>query len=539
MALKSIVDIQLDDSAFQRFKQLFDQYNAQLAKTPGLWARASKEQAALADNFQRMVAAMMAQSRLNTEAEKAQDKQEKHLTLAERLWTSMARSTKAVTGDIAAATKALFSWAGIIGAMGGLLGAGGLWGIDRIASSVGGSRRTAMGLGLNIGQLKAFGTYFSRLVDPESFLGWLNTMETDISKQAPMRALGVMPTGNTGNDAIRMLQAIRGLAQRTPLEQLGPILHAYGLDVTPEEQRRFHDMGDKEFAGLIAQYRENAERMNVPNALGWQQLQTTFEANWNKVTTAFQTRLGALTPQLDRLSSAFTQLALTVINNPKLGDWIEGLAVSLESLGASIAKIIGSKTPVTTAAAMAGGWAYRGLTPAGQSAVDWLMHTERQVEIAKGNKGAALDFLSELDQRYGLPPGLLESTWMKESSQQFTAPNSSTGAEGPFQFMPKTAAHYGIDPQDFEQAARGAAMYYADLLAQYHGDADKARMVYGGYGDVLTALVNRYHEAWEAHLPANAAAYLSTAAKPPGVRIEVMNNTGGSSTIAASQLVGG
>jgi hypothetical protein len=46
VTLKSVIDIDIDDAKFQRFKALFDKYQAALAKTPDMWAKANKEQRA-------------------------------------------------------------------------------------------------------------------------------------------------------------------------------------------------------------------------------------------------------------------------------------------------------------------------------------------------------------------------------------------------------------------------------------------------------------------------------------------------------------
>lgn len=80
---------------------------------------------------------------------------------------------------------------------------------------------------------------------------------------------------------------------------------------------------------------------------------------------------------------------------------------------------------------------------------------------------------ADREKQYGLPPGLLASVMQQESSGRPDAV-SPKGARGLFQFMPDTAKGYGINPDDPEQAAEGAARMYADLLKQHGGDLDKA-----------------------------------------------------------------
>lgn len=60
---------------------------------------------------------------------------------------------------------------------------------------------------------------------------------------------------------------------------------------------------------------------------------------------------------------------------------------------------------------------------------------------------------------------------------------SSTGAQGPFQFEPETAAAYGVNVNNFQSSADGAAHYLHDLKKE-HGTWDAALRAYsgGGYG---------------------------------------------------------
>lgn len=92
--------------------------------------------------------------------------------------------------------------------------------------------------------------------------------------------------------------------------------------------------------------------------------------------------------------------------------------------------------------------------------------------------------LSELEAKHQLPPGLLAAVAQTESSWNPNAV-SPKGAQGLFQFMPKTAESYGIDPRNPQQAAEGAARMYGDLLKQYGGDVKKALAAYNwGSGNI-------------------------------------------------------
>lgn len=97
----------------------------------------------------------------------------------------------------------------------------------------------------------------------------------------------------------------------------------------------------------------------------------------------------------------------------------------------------------------------------------------------------AQDLFAKLEQTHGLPSGLLDAVWSKESARgkQMRSP---AGAMGHFQFMPATAKEYGLtNPDDLGQSAAAAAKMYGGLLKKYGGDLNKALAAYNwGQGNV-------------------------------------------------------
>lgn len=97
----------------------------------------------------------------------------------------------------------------------------------------------------------------------------------------------------------------------------------------------------------------------------------------------------------------------------------------------------------------------------------------------------AQGLLTEKELEYGLPLGLLDRIWKQESGRGVNM-LSPAGAEGHFQFMPRTAKEYGLkDPYDFEQSSDAAARKMRDLLKQYGGDLQMATAAYNfGQGNL-------------------------------------------------------
>lgn len=102
------------------------------------------------------------------------------------------------------------------------------------------------------------------------------------------------------------------------------------------------------------------------------------------------------------------------------------------------------------------------------------------------SSSSSSDLFSNLEKQYGLPNGLLSQVVALENSGANAT--SEKGAQGIFQFMPRTAAQYGVtDPSNKTQAATGAAKFLSDLSKKYNGDVDKMLAAYNwGSGNVDT-----------------------------------------------------
>lgn len=93
--------------------------------------------------------------------------------------------------------------------------------------------------------------------------------------------------------------------------------------------------------------------------------------------------------------------------------------------------------------------------------------------------------LTEVEQRYQLPPGLLDKVWKQESSRGANL-LSPKGAKGHFGFMDPTAKQYGLsDPNNFQESADAAGRMYRDLLKANGGNLDRALAAYNwGQGNL-------------------------------------------------------
>lgn len=123
------------------------------------------------------------------------------------------------------------------------------------------------------------------------------------------------------------------------------------------------------------------------------------------------------------------------------------------------------------------------------------------------------EYFAALEKQYGLPPGWLQSQFMRESAGG-TMLRSKAGALGPMQFMPGTAAQYGMhggEVYDLAISSKAAARMAQDLYRKY-GNWDEVRAAYNfGQGN-LDKLIARNKKAglpWYAGLPAETRNYVN------------------------------
>lgn len=108
--------------------------------------------------------------------------------------------------------------------------------------------------------------------------------------------------------------------------------------------------------------------------------------------------------------------------------------------------------------------------------------------MSKESPEVVREVTGRVEKKFGLPEGLLFKMAHQESRFQSDAV-SPKGAKGFFQFMPATAAHYGLkDPTNLEESAHAAGAYMADNMKTYGGDVRHALADYNGGPKAVAAL---------------------------------------------------
>lgn len=123
-----------------------------------------------------------------------------------------------------------------------------------------------------------------------------------------------------------------------------------------------------------------------------------------------------------------------------------------------------------------------------------LLNSGRAVRggVSRGVSANNVSIVAAAARRYRVPLWVLVGVKLQETGRDSgIEPNGKgrlnaegSGAAGPFQFIPSTAAQYHVNVNDFASSAYGASHYLSDLHRQL-GSWDAALRAYsgGGYGE--------------------------------------------------------
>lgn len=358
MVAKSIVDIDVNDDKFVSFMEKFKEYQAALEDLPEAWrglahgatdatketAKAKTEGDLLAKAFSEGASAILSINsgleRLTDSLDRANKSQEdfnKKTRSSKGFLSDASKDAKSLAGHIRDATTSLLSWGGIVGLFTGVLGVGGLFGLNRLAATTGSQRFTSLGIGTSIGALDSTAiNYQKALGNPTATLGAIRDSQMDLSKRWTFQAMGI---NNPDQDPAKLLpQMIRNA--RDIFVKNGSTLqgaNAYGLTnfFSLDDLNRFKNMSDEEIDAMERRAQKDAKLLQITDqqARQWQDFNVQLDYSGQSIRNTFVRGLGPLTPQLSKLSDALAGAIDTVLQSPELGKWIDGLAGGIERFG--------------------------------------------------------------------------------------------------------------------------------------------------------------------------------------------------------------
>lgn len=568
MAIRSIVDIDVNDGRFKEFSAQFQKYQELLAKTPGAWANMDKS---MQSGFSTLSSALLAQLDIINKTNKAEQDLNNTSNKAASSWRDISKSTKSILTNIKDTTISLFKWASVGTIFTGLLGAGSLFGLTELAGGVGATRRQSLGIGTTYGEKKAFDVNYGRIVDSDAYLSNVNASLHDVTKRSALYSAGLSDADLRGKDtaqvALALIPKLKELADKTNPALLGQVLEARRLDqfISLNDFERLRNTSKSELGGYASAFGRDvgAFGQDEKTQRAWQDFSVQMSRAGQKIEGVFVRGLEPLVPALSKLSDSVAKSIGTLLTSPELGKWIDSFGKGIEGA----AKYIGSpqfQTDIKTfatdiglvAKAIVDGLKWLGVVPRSKEELEkqkrdynpntpWHLLTRGAASVGGaaerflGNEGR---FTSGIEKAHGLPPGILWNVFGAESGYGKHL-NSSAGAQGPFQFMSDTAKRFGLkNPFDLSSSADAAGKYFEVLRKEFRGDISKAVAAYNwGEGNVAKD-IKAHGAAWRDFLPAETRRYLKEvltgAGLSKGVKIDMMinNPAGANVAVTASQL---
>jgi hypothetical protein len=562
MATKSIVEIDVNDARFQAFKALHDAYIAALKSAPAQWALVNRQvgAGAQATGKQLTVTRQLVQSIGQMPAA---------LARSTAGWGALDRVTLRVATSVGHITTSILRWGGIGGLVGGLLGLGGLFGIDALAEGAAGRRRRALGLGTGFGGLQSFGGAFGRFVDSD-FLDRVAGGRFDLSQRVGLLGAGLsagqIDSGDTATTGTALLRALKRIADTTDPRLFGQVIQARRLPTTPEELERLRNTRGPEFERQIGQQAEYQRRLQIGDDTlrRWQDFVTALDFAGKMIDKTFVTGLVPLAGPLGKLSTALTDVVASFLDAAAKKHWIEDLGDALEKFAryvatpdfdAGVKKFVDDLGLLASAVGRAVGW-FTNLFGGGSTHASVRDRANRAVLHRQGNRtagelrlereqGGATAFgqLWRIWSGNGAAPGAGQITpdqllgLVRQSEGSGDAAVSPKGAIGRYQIEPATAGDYGVsrgqlfDPVVNEMVAR---RHLQRLIQKYHGDVDSILAAYNageGRFDSFRAGKNS--------LPLETQKYVTGAHHMTGYAptvVTIDNNTGGNVNVTANGL---
>ncbi|HEN3366349.1 TPA: hypothetical protein U5D82_002205 [Yersinia enterocolitica] len=358
MAAKSIIDIDVNDDKFQSFMEKFKEYQAALEELPEAWrglahgatdatketAKAKAEGDLLAKAFSDGASAILTINsgldRLTESLDRANKSQEdfnKKTRSSKGFLSDATKDAKSLAGHIRDATTSLLPWGGIVGLFTGVLGVGGLFGINRLASGAASQRFTTLGLGTTSGGLDSSAINYQRaLSNPTGTLGAIRDSQLDLSKRWQFQAMGINnPDQDPAKLLPQMIRNARDIFVKNGSNLQGAEAHGLTNFFTLDDLNRFKNMSDAEIDSMEKQSQKDAVRLQLTDQQlkQWQDFNVQLDLSNRSIRNAFVTGLAPLAPSLGKLSDAVSGAIDTFLQSPELGKWIDGLSQGIQKFG--------------------------------------------------------------------------------------------------------------------------------------------------------------------------------------------------------------
>jgi soluble lytic murein transglycosylase-like protein len=333
---RSIIDIEVRDQAFKDFAQLFAKYQKQVENVPKGWDKVGAAIKAANTPFDKVAAGVKSTVDLLKNAHTAQEKFRLSAQLTGKAFGSMATGAGKLAKNIKAVTLDLLKWGTLTGVFSGLLGAGSLFGMDRLARAASTSRREAQGLGISPGEHEAAKVNYQKLVDVDSMLSKINEAKLDVTKRSAFSAAGLQPDEWENKNAADILKTLIPQMKKRFDEVGGTQQGAQAAGLTQftdmDTLLRLKAVTREEIDATGQRYEADKKLLAVSDEIQrkWQDLGIQLQRSGSQIENSFIKGLAPLAPHIERLSAAVASAVDVFLASPKIGEWIEEVGAGLE-----------------------------------------------------------------------------------------------------------------------------------------------------------------------------------------------------------------
>lgn len=506
MTARSVIQVDVDDSKFREFHELFSEYERRLSEMPDDWQKvvgAIDDANDPMDHFSKssksskeflMIAAIQADA-ISKGMARATGVQDKFNVRVKDGAIHMMRMQKAS----AAMHKSISGMGSILLKLGTVSASGigsTIAAIYGATSTLAGQNVQARGLGLKIGQTQAFSANFEKFGLGASDLGNVANAQGDVSKWRAMIAAGLTPQQIQNEDAEQLTYDFARAAsgkyrdwQKSGMPAAS-MAQAYGFTDFFSQQQLRTGASYTDSDWMKAQQKEIADarrnEIDQGTADKASDVKAALKSDWAQVMNEFNGQLARMSPELETMGKAAAAAAVSLLKvaGPEAKAVIDAL----------------QGPPVSRSDAAKGG-VVGGLATTGY----WLRDNIPGLRnVFSGSGSGSFGTL-------GAPTmaGILDAQYTVESSRG-KHNLSPKGAMGPMQFMPDTWKEWGRgDVNNLKDSQDAARRYDSFLLKRYGGDVRKTLAAYNWGMGHLDKDVAKNGQNWESHAPRETRDYIA------------------------------
>lgn len=474
MPFKSVIDIDVDDSAFKRFYDLYHAYAAELEEMPEKWrtvgdamGESTKGLELGAVTAKDALAIAAAQAGIITEAlhnaTKAQSGLGQETTKSGKAMQALAKGARSVGSAI----STIGSWIVKLGALGGLGALFGGFGIGDLAATAFNRTRSAGQLGLSPGALASFQVNAQQFLGTQALEAAANA-QIDITKAGYLAALGIslskaqaMSPSDLAFEELRRARVAYQEGQRrgiAPLQMPGVSSYlALGGSLGDIRNSLVNDPTGRLLSQAQTRTRNQVGIFEMPPAVRqkWADLEITLSKAGMTIETALINKLAPLAPEIEKLANDVANFITTFTAGPEFDTIVKNTKAALSGLADFLSHVdwkkIGGEIQWVADKL---GWMVPQASekPHPETLKEMLWDNDDWFDkLGTRAKQFGSDFSKQLANSplgkawsWGTSSGasVLRAITGQESGGDYSIVNKDTGASGRYQFMPGTAKSY-------------------------------------------------------------------------------------------------